>query len=196
MAIHGNKIGLVKESLIEMLHLAEYAVTYRKTDKAIWGDNATGGILGFPATVVLFSIIDCLGSYFANNENFNVVIDGKSCFIRNASQHIYILNSRYFNLDLSKIDLDNIYGNVRSPVTHNSLLPEGYILQIGENENLPFNIAINECNKRIYCSIYAVSLDTFADKTFRFFRTILWHHKISFLWVKYFEIAVGFSASQ
>jgi len=163
MAIHGNKIGLVKESLIEMLHLAEYAVTYRKTDKAIWGDNATGGILGFPATVVLFSIIDCLGSYFANNENFNVVIDGKSCFIRNASQHIYILNSRYFNLDLSKIDLDNIYGNVRSTLTHNSLLPEGYILQIGENENLPFNIAINECNKRIYF-INVIKLYEFTKK--------------------------------
>jgi hypothetical protein len=29
-------------------------------------------------------------------------------------------------------------------------LPEGYILQVGENEKLPFNIAMNEFDKRIY----------------------------------------------
>jgi hypothetical protein len=43
MAIHREKVGLLKESLLEMLHVAEYAVTYGKTDKAKWGDNATGG---------------------------------------------------------------------------------------------------------------------------------------------------------
>jgi len=150
MAIHRKKLELAKESINEMLHVAEYAVTYKKTDKAKWGDNATGGILGYPATVVLFSIIDCLGSYFANNQKFTVSIDGKDRVIKNASQHIYILNSKYFNLDLSQIDLDNIYENVRSTLTHNSLLPEGYILQTGENENLPFSIAINKLDKRIY----------------------------------------------
>lgn len=150
MAIHHEKVGLLKESLLEMLHVAEYAVTYGKTDKAKWADNATGGILGYPAVVVLFSIIDCLGSVFAGDSKFTVPIDGKNGHIRNASQHIYILNSKYFNLDLSQVDLDNIYDNVRSTLTHNSILPEGYILQTGENENLPFNIAINEFDKRIY----------------------------------------------
>ena len=150
MAIHYTKLGLAKESINEMLHVAEYTVTYRKTDKTQWGDNATGGILGYPATVILFSIIDCLGSYFANDQKLSVIIDGKERKIKNASQHIYILNSKYFNLDLSRIDLDNIYKNVRSTLTHNSLLPEGYMLQVGENEKLPFNIAVNEFDKRIY----------------------------------------------
>jgi hypothetical protein len=172
MAIHRKKLGLAKESISEMLHVAEYAVTYRKIDKAKWGDNATGGILGYPATVVLFSIIDCLGSYFAKNQEFTVVIDGNSRVIKNASQHIYILNSRYFNLDLSEIDLDNIYNNVRSTLTHNSLLPEGYILQIGENENLPFNIAINESDKRIYF-INVIRLYEFTKKAAEeFFRDL------------------------
>jgi hypothetical protein len=40
MAIHHEKVDLQKESLLEMLHVAEYAVTYRKTDKAKWADNA------------------------------------------------------------------------------------------------------------------------------------------------------------
>jgi len=77
--------------------------------------------------------------------------------------HIYILNSRYFNLDLSQIDLDNIYKNVRSTLTHNSLLPEGYILQTGEKENLPFNVAINELNGRIYF-INVIKLHEFVQK--------------------------------
>ena len=100
MAIHHEKVGLLKESLLEMLHVAEYSVTYRKTDKAKWADNATGGILGYAGVVVLFSIIDCLGSAFAGDSKFSVPIDGKNRSIRNASQHIYILNSKYFNLDL------------------------------------------------------------------------------------------------
>ncbi|MBI3249050.1 MAG: hypothetical protein HYZ50_21310 [Deltaproteobacteria bacterium] len=150
MAIHRKKEELAKESIYEMLHVAEYAVTHRKTDKAQWGDNATGGILGYPATVILFSITDCLGSYFANDPNFTVNVDGKEWKIKQASQHIYILNSKYFNLDLSRIDLDNIYKNVRSVLIHNSLLPEGYLLQVGENEELPFNIAVNEFDNRIY----------------------------------------------
>jgi len=150
MALHSQKVGLVKESLVEMLYVAEYAVTCRKTDKTKWGAYATGGILGFPATMILFSIIDCLGSIFANNKNFQVIIDGKKKSIKNPNQHIYILNSKYFDLDLSQVDLDNIYSNVRSTLTHNSLLPEGYLLQIGESENLPFNVAINESGRRIY----------------------------------------------
>jgi hypothetical protein len=163
MAIHHEKVGLLEESLLEMLHVAEYTVTYRKTDKAKWADNATGGILGYPAVVVLFSIIDCLGSVFAGDSKFTVPVDGKNKPIKKASQHIYILNSKYFNLDLSQIDLDNIYKNVRSTLTHNSLLPEGYILQTGENENLPFNVAINELNKRIYF-INVIKLHEFVQK--------------------------------
>jgi hypothetical protein len=150
MAIHTYKLGLSKEAIYEMLHVAKYCITYRKDDKAQWGNNATGGILGFPATVILFSIIDCLGSYFANDPKFSVKIDGKDWRIKSSGQHIYILNSKYFDLDLSQIDLDNIYHNVRSTLTHNSMLPEGYSLQVGENEKLPFNIALNENDKRIY----------------------------------------------
>jgi hypothetical protein len=150
MAIHGKKLGLSKEYIYEMLHVAEYCVTYRKNDKAQWGNNATGGILGFPATIILFSIIDCIGSYFRNDPNFSVKIDDRDWIINKPNQHIYILNSKYFNLTLRQHDLDNIYNNVRSTLTHNSLLPEGYFLQVGENEDLPFNIALNEYDKIIY----------------------------------------------
>lgn len=150
MALHINKVELLRESLLEMIYLADYAVTYRKTDRNKWGTNATGGILGFPSTVILFSIIDCIGSVFSGDQNFKIVIDGKERVIKDTSQHIYILNSKYFNLNLSQTDLDNIYKNVRSTLTHNSLLPEGYTLKIGDAEKNPFQIAINELDNRIY----------------------------------------------
>jgi hypothetical protein len=150
MAIHLEKVELLKESLREMIFLVDYAITYRKTDRNKWGSNATGGILGYPSTVLLFSIIDCIGSVFSGDTNFKITIDGKPRHIKDTSQHIYILNSKYFNLNLSQTDLDNIYKNVRSTLTHNSLLPEGYTLQIGDNEKSPFKIAINELDSRIY----------------------------------------------
>ncbi len=179
MAIHREKVGLLKESLLELLHVAEYAVTYRKTDKAKWADNATGGILGYPSVVVLFSIIDCLGSVFAGDTKFSVPIDGKNRLIRNASQHIYILNSKYFNLDVSQIDLDNIYKNVRSTLIHNSLLPAGYVLQPGENENLPFNVAINELDGRIYF-INVIKLHEFVHRAVQQFVSDLESGSIAF----------------
>ena len=49
----------------------------KKTDRAKWTDNATGGILGYPAVVVLLSIIDCLGSVFDGDNTFTISIDGK-----------------------------------------------------------------------------------------------------------------------
>jgi len=53
MAWHQEKVGLVKESLLEMVQVAKYAVTYKKNDHSKWAANATGGILGLPATVIL-----------------------------------------------------------------------------------------------------------------------------------------------
>ncbi|GAH45059.1 unnamed protein product [marine sediment metagenome] len=132
--IHQEKVGLIKESLVEMIHVADYAIKYKKIDRKKWGLNAGNGILGFPTSIILFSAIDCIGSVFAGNKNFKIQIDGQQREIKTTSQHIYILNSKYFNFDLAQIDLDNIYNNVRSTLTHNSLIPDGYHLQIGENE--------------------------------------------------------------
>jgi hypothetical protein len=96
MALHGEKLGLSKESIYEMLHVAKYCVNYKKKDKSQWGNNATGGILGFPETIILFSIIDCLGSYFKNDQNFTVKLTIKIDYKQAKSTHLYV-NSKYFN---------------------------------------------------------------------------------------------------
>ena len=151
MAIHTQKIELIKESLFELLHVVDYSIKYHKTDPNIWGDHAKGGVLGFPSAIILFSIIDFLGSVFYKNESFEIIIEGKKRKIKNTSQHIYILNSKYFNLDLSQTDLENIYTNFRSTLTHNSLMPGGYYLMSNDKNLIPFEIGITEeSNHRIY----------------------------------------------
>ena len=150
MAIKDNAIGLVKESLHEMIHVAEYSINYIKEDPKIWGEDATGGILGWPSSLILFSVIDCIGSMFKNHKSFKVSIDGKPTKIKTTNQHIYILNSKYFNLNLARIDLKNIHDNVRSPITHNSVLPVGYMLAIGNESVPPFKIGIQDTGRRIY----------------------------------------------
>lgn len=148
---HFQKVELLKESLAEMIHTANYCTKYRKRNKRIWGSNSGEGILGFPAAIILFSVIDCIGSVFLGDESYKIQINGIEHTIKSTSQHIYILNSKYFNLDLSLIDLTNIYKNVRSTLTHNSLLPAGYKLEIGKEEKLPFNITIDKNDKKKYC---------------------------------------------
>jgi len=151
MAAHQEKTGLIKESLNELLHIAGHSINYRKIDHNIWGKNANGGVLAFPSAIILFSIIDCLGSVFIRDENIDIIIDGKNRKIKTTSQHIYILNSKYFNLELSQFDLNNIYINFRCTLTHNSLMPEGYYILSNDRNRIPFEIGITEeFDNRIY----------------------------------------------
>jgi hypothetical protein len=46
--------------------------------------------------------------------------------------------------------MDNLYDNVHSTLTQNSLLPQAYTLQIGDTEKEPFKIRINELDEKIY----------------------------------------------
>ncbi len=84
----------------------------------------------YPAATLLFAAIDALGSYHRQKPGFEVSIDGKSTAIRSAAQHIYILNSEYFELDLSRDRLDETYDKCRSTLTHNAALPPGVGLRL------------------------------------------------------------------
>jgi hypothetical protein len=164
MAIHIERVGLIKESLVEMIHVAKYSLEYRKEDKTLWKEFSGDGILGFPASVILFSIIDCIGSIFRGNSKFKIPIDGKDKSITNATDHIFILNSKYFNLQLTESQLRNIYNNIRSPLTHNSLLPKGYIIDLGdEKDNMPFKIQADK-SENLYHIVYLIPLFKITSK--------------------------------
>ena len=148
--IYEGKVDLLKEGLREQIFAAKHHIEYRKLDSNLWNDIANGGILGYPATIILFSIIDAMGSVFSGNQDFKINVGGKETVIKKTNHHIYILNSKYFGLNLEWEDLKSLYDNVRSPITHNCILPQGYTLQVGTGTDHPFYIGINENGKRIY----------------------------------------------
>jgi hypothetical protein len=113
---------MLKESLDETLEAAKFCSDYKKTDQK-WGDFATGGCLGYPAAILLFSIIDSIGSYFRKNDEIEIIIDRKKDRINAAGwEHFKILNSKYFNQSLSSDFLKKLYTKFRSCLTHNSVL--------------------------------------------------------------------------
>jgi len=130
MAIHPNTASMLKESVIEMLFTAKYCIKYRKGSN--WGSNQTGGCLGYPAAIILFSIADTIGSFCEGNKSFKIKIDGKDKVINsNNFEHFYILNSKYYNQNLDEIAIKKIYQNFRSLLVHNLSLPPEHFLTIG-----------------------------------------------------------------
>jgi hypothetical protein len=137
MAIHETPSSMLKESLDETLEASKYCVDYKKQDKK-WGEYATGGCLGYPGAILLFSLIDSIGSYFRKDKAFEVLIDGKKEKINAAGwEHFKILNSKYFDQKLSAEFMHKLYNNFRSCLTHNSILGSGTIM-------IPDNSLIDE----------------------------------------------------
>ena len=62
MAIHPNTQSMLYESLPEMLLVAKYCIEFRK-DTSIW---PAPGCYGYPAALILLSIVDSIGSYVEN----------------------------------------------------------------------------------------------------------------------------------
>lgn len=92
----------------------------------------TNGCLGYPAAILLFSIIDSIGSYFRNDRNFKILIDSKMTTIDSEGwQYFKVLNSKYFNQNLSEKSIKTIYTKLRSYLTHNSVL--------GKAQNMAMN---------------------------------------------------------
>lgn len=62
MAIRPDTASMLMESLPEYLFVAERCVRYQKD--ASWGPpHQVGGRLGYPAAVMLFCIVDTIGSF-------------------------------------------------------------------------------------------------------------------------------------
>lgn len=136
MALHTTPASMLKESLDETLEAAKFCTDYKKVDLK-WGQYNTGGCLGYPAGILLFSIIDSIGSYYRKNNNFQMEVDSKFESINaDGWEHFKILNSKYFNQNLSANFLKALYNKFRSSLTHNSVLGKD-TLMIPNNESIP-----------------------------------------------------------
>ncbi|WP_293299583.1 hypothetical protein [Pedobacter sp. UBA4863] len=151
---HKSPKEMVIEALEEHIFAAKYLLNYRKLDKHVWA-NANGGVLGFPATILLFAIVDTIGSYYRNT-NYQIQVDGLSTTIDDEGwQHFKILNSLYFNLNLSTEDLKQIYVFARSKLVHNSVIGSNFLLKASNDS--PF-IAITTTENSIK---YVLNLKSF-----------------------------------
>ena len=101
-----------------MLFVAKYCIEFRK-DSKLW--NAPG-CYGYPAALILLSLIDSIGSY---------IIGG------NVKNHFKILNDpTYFNLALDDEFIDVIYNHYRNTLSHNTVITPKVRLEIG-HKNKP-----------------------------------------------------------
>lgn len=156
MATHDTPNSMLKESLKEILEAARFCSEYRKKDDK-WENFKTGGCLGYPSAILLFSIIDSIGSYFRKDNDFKIEIEGKQERIDSDGwQHFKILNSKYFNQNLDSDFLKILYSKFRSFLTHNSVLGKDSIMimsndSIRENiSGIPFFKGKTEENKDVY----------------------------------------------
>lgn len=102
------------------------------------GSERAFGILGYPAAILMFSIVDTIGSHFRKSKSQPLMIVGNGSVKISCSgdQHFYILNSEYFNLELKKDDIKAFYKIGRNALTHNSLIGEE--LTLAASHDTPF----------------------------------------------------------
>lgn len=114
MAIHPNTQSMLYESLPEMLLVAKYCIEFRK-DTSLW---PAPGCYGYPAALILLSIVDSVGSYVENS---------------NVENHFKILNNKdYYNLNLDDGTIKVVYNYYRNTLSHHTVLTPNIVLDIGQ----------------------------------------------------------------
>lgn len=157
---------MLKESLDETLEAAKFCTDYKKTDTK-WGQYNTGGCLGYPGGILLFSIIDTIGSYYRKNSAFQMQVDAKMQSINaDGWEHFKILNSKYFNQNLSADFLKALYNKFRSSLTHNSVLGKDTLM-------IPSNASLQNAN--ISDKAFAMGKDDKENDVYLLFIKELYH---------------------
>lgn len=102
MSIHPNLNSLTIEAIDEYIMVAKYCVETRKDD---------GGIYGYPATLLLFCVIDAIGNGLrAGREPFG------------------ILKEAPFNCALNDHQIKTLETWYRNPLSHNGMIAPGVCL--------------------------------------------------------------------
>lgn len=118
MALHQNLPSMLNESLSEMLFVAKYCIEFHKDEK-IWFSS---GCYGYPAVLLLLSIVDSIGSYVYQTSK--------------VEKHFEILNDPdYYGLDLSEEELRVMYVNYRNLLSHNTVMATNVGLKIDSPSN-------------------------------------------------------------
>lgn len=142
-----KRIDMNIESIEEILFTVDFCLKYRKRDdpkKWTRPHNDLNGVLGHPSTILMLAIVDTIGSIYQNNKDIKIRLKdiGDVAIGESIKSHFYILNSDYFSQNLSKEDIDIIYG-FRNNMHHNTILPENVLLSFSKQtpfiENFSFD---------------------------------------------------------
>lgn len=123
MAIHKDVAQLSIEAINEYLLGADLCLKYRKSD---------GGRLEYPATLLLFCVIDALGGYVSHDESSGIP----------TSEPFHVLRHSCFgHSNLTIPQIKKLEWWYRNGLAHNGALPAGTCLSAEEGE--PFEFATN-----------------------------------------------------
>ena len=122
MSTHQNLGSLFEEVVEEYLAIAKMSIDGRKADN---------GFYGYPATLLLFCIVDSIGQ--------NLVREEKNKIPHN-DVNFYMLNHKIFGLNLSKDQLEILGNFYRHKLAHNAIIAKGAFLSPKENDT-PFAFA-------------------------------------------------------
>ena len=117
MAIHPNSSSLTVEVIEEYLDIANLCINTKKPD---------GGIYGYPATLLLFCVIEALGTGLRKDKN-----------------PFQVLREPPFNCTLSFDQVKDLKEWYRNPLAHNGMIVPGICLS-PEDSGAPFTFSSNQ----------------------------------------------------
>src|SRR5438128_4765068 len=115
MALHTSFYTMAIEGIEEYLAAAENCLSFEKSDT---------GVLGFPATLLLFCVANALGVYLAGE---SVTIDGRSHKITE-KEPFRVLNHQCFDLGLDHQQIKSLEKAYRNSLAHNAIIDLGAAL--------------------------------------------------------------------
>jgi len=160
MAIHNSTYSLIQEALTEYLAIAEHCITTGKP---------AGGCYGYPTALLLFSIVDAIGSFHRKDDSFTIEVGQKKKTIKGTGfQHYYILNSDYYRQVLTEKDIKRLYEYYRCLLVHNAALVPMHFLAIGHPTDPPFaklhgSAHIDHVNLRSFLDLSHSAVAKFLD---------------------------------
>ena len=116
MAYHKVPDDMVVEAVDEYLLLAEHGINYQKLG---------GGVLGYPAALLLLSVIDILGSYAVSTK-----------------EHFQVLRQPCVGLALTTQQVKDVEHWYRNLLAHNGFVALGALMRADETGD-PFVLAEN-----------------------------------------------------
>lgn len=124
MAVHENPGRMAMEAIDEYFTASENCLRFRKPDD---------GCLGYPATLLLFCVINALGICLHGD---SVTIDGRLQTIT-PGEPFRILNHECFGLGLSHKEIKLLEESYRNRLAHNAIIDVGSFL-LPRSDDPPF----------------------------------------------------------